>query len=230
MRDELMARAKAAAATAVLVPILTGCGGHRLAEYDFVDRTLAVVYFNAPAPRVYTGSYDVEGDSPLEVVVSAGGRVAREVEARRAQTRLDSAAARLDLATRLADRTLERASRYLGTRPVADRSSADYLLEVDLQRMGLDASRSAAYLFVAGEAVLLDAQTGREIWDADISARDRLTPGVFDSPEVVEDIVTAGALSGVSVDEFERFLVQLTDYVSDRIARELRGDLRGARD
>lgn len=214
----------------IVVPILGGCGGHHLAEYDFVDRSLAVVYFSAPAPRVYTGGYDVEGENPLEVVVSAGGRAAREVEARRAQSRLDSAAARVDLATRLADRTLERASRYLGTRPAEDRSEADYLLEVDLRGLGLDAGGRSAYLYVAGEAVLLDARTGREIWDADISARDRLSPAVGGSPDVLGDIVTAGSLSTVSVDEFERFLVRLTDYTADRIGRELRSDLRGVRD
>jgi hypothetical protein len=219
----------AALAAAALALAIHGCSGHHLDEYDFVDRTLAVVYFTAPAPTLRTGPYDVEGDHPLEVVVSAGGRVAREVEARRAQARLDSAAARVDLAGRMADRTLERASRYLGTRPVTERSEADYLLEVDIRRMGLDAGRHAAHLFVTGEVVLLDARTGREIWDADVNGYDRLTPSLWGSPGVLEDIVTAGALSGVSVDEFERFLIGLTDYVADRIGRELRRDLRNVR-
>ena len=166
---------------ALAAMILAGagaCGGHHLADYDFVDQSLAVVYFTAPAPRVWTGDYDVEGDSPLEVMVSAGGRVAREVEARRAQARLDSAASRVDLAGRMADRTLERASRYLGTRPVEDEAEADYLLEVDIRHLGLSARRNGAYLVVDGEAVLLDGRTGREIWDADVTGSDRVTPGV----------------------------------------------------
>lgn len=218
------------AALALMAPALHGCGGNHLAEYDFVDQSLGVVYFTAPAPRLWTGGYDVDGENPLEVVVSAGGRVAREVEARRAQTRLDSAAARVDLAARMADRTLERAGRYLGTRPAEERSDADYLLEVDIRRLGLDAGRHAAYLVVEGEAVLLDGRTGREIWDADVRGRDRLTPALFGSADVLEDVVTAGALSTVSVDEFEQILAQLADYVADRIGRELRGDLRRARD
>lgn len=222
-------RAVTAVAVVAMAAVVHGCSSHHLDEYDFVDRTLAVVYFTAPAPVLHTGGYDVEGEHPLEVVVSAGGRVAREVEARRAQARLDSAAARVDLTGRMAERTLERASRYLGTRPVDDEAEADYLLEVDIRRMGLDAARRAAYLFVTGEVVLLDARTGREIWDADVSGSDRLTPSLWGSPEVLEDIVTAGALSGVSVDEFERFLTGLTDYVADRVGRELRSDLRGVR-
>lgn len=209
---------------------LAACSGHHLAEYDFADRTLAVVYFNAPAPEVHTGGYDVDGDNPLEVVVSASGRVAREMEARRARARMDSAVARVDLAGRLADRTAERAGRYLGTRPVEDASEADYLLEVDIRRMGLEARRGGAYTFVQGEVVLLDGRTGREIWDAGVNGHDRVTPGMWDAPGVLGDVVTAGALSGLSVDEFERLLVGLTDYVADRVGRELRGDLRRARD
>jgi hypothetical protein len=218
------------AGLAILIPALAGCSGHHLDEYNFVDQSLAVVYFTAPAPRLWTGGVDVEGDNPLEVVVSAGGRVAREVEARRAQARLDSAAMRVDLAGRMADRTLERASRYLGTRPVQEESQADYLLEVDIRRLGLDAGRHGAYLVVVGEAVLLDGRTGREIWDADVRGNERLSPGVWGSSDVLGDVVTAGALSGVSVSEFEDILAALTDFVADRIGRELRGDLRSVRD
>ena len=223
-------RIAAALAVGILAPGLWGCGGHNLAEYDFADRTLAVVYFGDPMPELWTGGVDLEGDNPLEVVVNAGGRVAREVEGRRARARLDSAASRIDISARMADRTLERASRYLGTRPVQSEAEADYVMEVDVRRMGLDAQGSAAYLFVRGEAILLDGRTGREIWDADISGTDRLTPSVWGSTDVVGDIVTAGTLGSVSVDEFERLLAGLTDFVADRIARELRGDLRGVRD
>ena len=223
-------RGALAGVAVMLVLALPGCGGHHLADYDFADRSLAVVYYTALVPELWTGGYDVEGDNPLEVVVAAGGRVAREVEARRAQARLDSAASRLDLAEGMADRTLERASRYLGARPVEEESEADYLLEVDVRHMGLDAGRDAAYLVVRAEVVLLDGRTGREIWDADVRGRDRLTPGVSGSTEVLGDVVTAGALSRVSVDEFETILRRLTDFVADRVARELRSDLRDARD
>lgn len=215
---------------ALAATALAACGGgHHLGDYDFSSRTLAVVYFDAPAPELHTGRYAVDGENALEVVVSASGRMAREVGARRARARLDSAAVRVGLAERMAERTLERASRYLGTRPVESRSDADYLLEVDIRRLGLDARRHGTDLFVAGEAVLLDARTGREIWDADVSGQDRLTPSLFADASVIDDIMTAGALSTVSVEEFERFLAGLADYTADRIARELRGDLRDTR-
>ncbi|MFW5946843.1 MAG: hypothetical protein ACOCUW_00010 [Gemmatimonadota bacterium] len=209
---------------------LSACGGHHLADYDFRDRTLAVVYFGTPRPDLVTGGYDLDTDNPVEAVVSASGRILREVEARRARARLDSAATRVDLTARMADRTLDRAGRYLGTRPVQDEADADYLLEVDLFRTGLEARGRAAYLFVTGEVVLLDARTGREIWDRDLDGYDRVTPWVSGGPAMLGDVVTAGALNTVTVAEFERMLGGLADFVADRVARELREDLRDIRD
>ncbi|NIP80316.1 MAG: hypothetical protein GWM90_14265 [Gemmatimonadetes bacterium] len=223
-------RAHRTSATLAVVTLMgaAGCGGHRLADYDFGGRSVAVVYFGAPAPELRTGGYDLESRDPLGTVVAAGGRIAREVEARRARARLDSAATRVDLATRLADRTLERASRYLGARPVEDRQAADYLLEVDVHSLGLDAGRDEVHLFVSGEAVLLDARSGVEIWDSDVRGWDPLTPELASDPSL-GDILTAGALRTVTVDEFERILGRLADYTADRIARELRADLRDVR-
>lgn len=223
---------RAPRAVAALTLLATaGCGGHHLADYDFAGRTVAVVYFATPSPHLRTGGgYGAVADSddPVGAVLVAGGRIAREVAARKARTRLDSAAASMDLSARMAERTLERASRYLGARPVEDRDAADFLLEVDIRDMGLDARRDRAYLFVKGEAVLLNARTGREIWDADISGYDALTPDMVDTPGL-GDVLTAGALSTLTVAELERVLGRLADYAADRIARELRGDLRDTR-
>ncbi len=210
--------------------LLAGCGGHHhLADYDFSGRSVAVVYFGAPAPELWTGGYASAAEGPVETVLAVGGRMAREVEARRARGRLDSAAARVDLATRMADRTLERAGRYLGARPVESRSDADYLLEVDVRDLALDARSDRIHLVVAAEAVLLDGRTGREIWDADVRSVDRLSPELTDGT-VLEDVLGAGALSTLSVDDFELVLSRMADFAADRIARELRHDLRDVRD
>jgi hypothetical protein len=211
--------------------VLAGCGGHHhLEDYDFVGRSVAVAYYGAPAPELWTGGYGANaGEDPLAAVVAAGGRMAREWEGRRARGRLDSAATRVDLAARMADRTLERASRYLGARPVKDRSGADYLLEVDVRDLALDARGDRLQLFVAAEAVLLDGRTGREIWDADVRGTDPLSPDLVDGT-ILEDVLGAGALSMLSVEDFEVVLSRLTDVAADRIARELRHDLRDVRE
>lgn len=211
---------------------LTACGGrHHLSEYVFTNRSIALVYVAPPSPELEMGRYDL-GDTkdPVGAVLRAGSGIAKEVEGRRARARLDSATSRTNVAERMAQRTLERASRYLGARPVADADSADYLLEVDMRSFGIDArSQSAAYLFMNAETVLLDARTGREIWNLDVRGRDRLTPVVRGGEHVPAGILTAGALGAVSVDEFQQLLEELADFSSDLITNELRAALRDAR-
>jgi hypothetical protein len=209
--------------------VLSACGGrHHLDRYDFAGRSVAVVYFGAPAPELRTGGYDVDTSDPISVLATAGGRVAREVEARQARGRLDTAARRLDLAPRMADRTLERASRYLGARPVTERGAADFLLEVDVLSMGLDARSERLQVFVTSEVVLLETRTGREIWSSRVRSWDPLSSDMVGGG-ALGDIIGAGILNQLKVEDFELVLGRLADYAADRVARELRNDLRGTR-
>jgi hypothetical protein len=218
--------------SSLVLASLAACGGgHHLAEYPFASRTLAVVYIAPPSPELLTSYYDLSSSqNPLEAVVRAGADVAREREGRRANARLDSAASRIDIPTVLAKRTLDRASRYLGTRPVTDESQADYLMEVRMERFGINAKEDAAsYLFTYAEAVLLDRRTGREIWNVNIHSRDRLTPYVQSDSPIPGSVIAAGTLGNVSVADFQGALNQLMDYSSNLITDELRSALRDVR-
>jgi len=223
---------RAVFAASALVAILASCGGgHHLAEYPFASRTLAVVYIAPPAPELLTSYYDLtSSQNPIEAVVRAGADVAREKQGRRANARLDSASARIDIPGVLAQRTLQRASRYLGTRPVTDENGADYLMEVRMERFGINAKADeAAYLFTYAEAVLLDRRTGREIWNVNVHGRDRLTPYVASTSPIPGSVITAGTLGSVSVADFQGALNQLMDYSSNLITDELRAALRDVR-
>lgn len=223
---------RALACAATIVSLLPACGGgHHLAEYPFASRTLAVVYIAPPAPELLTGYYDLrDSQNPVEAVVRAGADVAREREGRRASARLDSATARVNIPAVLAQRTLERASRYLGTRPVTDENQADYLMEVRMERFGINAKADeAAYLFTFAEAVLIDRRTGREIWNVNIHGRDRLTPYVQSTSPIPGSVITASTLGSVSVADFQDALNQLMDYSSNLITNELRSALRDVR-
>jgi hypothetical protein len=211
---------------------LAGCGGgHHLAEYPFASRTLAVVYVAPPAPELLTSYYDLgSSQNPLEAVVRGAADVAREREGRRAQARLDSAASRIDFPTVLAQRTVQRASRYLGTRPVTDENQADYLMEVRMERFGINAKADeATYLFTFAEAVLIDRRTGREIWNVNVHGRDRLTPYVEASSPIPGSVIAAGTLGSVKVADFQNALNALMDYSSTLITNELRAALRDVR-
>jgi hypothetical protein len=217
---------------ATIVSIVVGCGGgHHLAEYPFSSRTLAVVYIAPPAPVLLTSYYDLSNSqNPVEVAVRAGADVVREREARRASSRLDSATARIDIPKVLAQRTLERASRYLGTRPITDEQQADYLMEVRMDRFGINAKADeATYLFTYAEAVLLDRRTGREIWNVNIHGRDRLTPYVQSNSRIPGSVIAAGTLGSVSVADFQGALNELMDLSSTLITNELRSALRDVR-
>ncbi len=220
------------ACASAIVSFLAACGGgHHLAEYPFASRTLAVVYIAPPSPELLTSYYDLSNSqNPIEAVVRAGADVAREREGRRANARLDSAAARIDIPAVLAQRTLERASRYLGTRPTTDEGQADYLMEVRMESFGINAKADeASYLFTYAEAVLLDRRTGREIWNVNIHSRDRLTPYVQSNSPIPGSVIAAGTLGTVSVADFQGALNQLMDYSSNLITDELRAALRDVR-
>jgi len=223
--------ARAAAVLAATVSLASCGGGHHLAEYPFSSRTLAVIYIAPPSPELLTSYYDLtSSQNALEAVVRAGADVAREKEGRRANARLDSASSRIDIPGVLAQRTLQRASRYLGTRPINDESQADYLMEVRMERFGINAKADeAAYLFTYAEAVLLDRRTGREIWNINVHGRDRLTPYVQSSNRIPGSVITASTLGSVSVADFQGALNQLMDYSSNLITDELRSALRDVR-
>jgi hypothetical protein len=219
--------------TISLFGALGACGRkHYLAQYQFSERTLAMVYLEPPSPELLTGLYNLRPSTdPIRTAARIGGGVAKEIEAQRASSRLDSAARHVDIPARLAQRTLDRASRYLGTRPVMDASEADYILEVNMRRFGIDARAStAAYLYTRAEAVLIDRKSGREIWSVDVHGNDRLTPWVHGNRDVPSSIITAATISTVSVADLQEALDQLVTSSSNAITNELRDKLRDVRD
>ena len=212
--------------------LISACSRHHLGEYNFSNRTVALVYVDPPEPDLLHGWYGVRrNESTIQTVVRAGAGVAKEIEAHRASARLDSAAARVNIPRRLADRTLERASRYLGTRVARSTDSADFVLEIHLRSFGIDARSShATYLFTRAEAVLLDRRTGREIWHKTVRGSDRMTPFVVGTRDVPSNIFTAATLHTVTVADFQEALEQLVTYSSNLIVDELRDKLRDVRD
>jgi hypothetical protein len=216
-----------------LLAAAMACGrGHHLDQYSFAGRSMALVVIVPQAPLLLTPDYGVKrSDDVLVAVVREGGKLARDAEGRRARARLDSAASGASVTDDLARQTLERASRYLGLRPVRIAADADFLLEVHMRSYGVDArGASAAYLFTNSEAVLLDRRTGREIWNATVHGTDRLTPLVRGTgPIPGAGVITAGTLRTVSVADFRDALDQLVTLSANRIADDLRSALRDVR-
>lgn len=220
---------------ASVASVAAACGGkHYLNEYRFTERTLAVVFIEPPSPSLRHGWFSSgidSGSNAIQGIIQAGSKVAKELEARKAQRRLDSASQRVDLPTLLAARTGERANRYLSTSAAATSQQADYVLEMTMLSFGIDArSEHQTRLFVKAEAVLTDRRTGREIWSEKVTGTDRLTPFWIGNATVPSDVVNAIALNQITVDQFQQALEQLVAFTATRISDELREDLRDVRD
>lgn len=211
--------------------LLAACGGgHELEQYSFAGSTLAVADYPVPAPDLWTGAYDVDGNDLVTALVDAGSHAVREVEGQRARARLDSAAHLVDVRERMSRWTLERAARYLGASPVDDPATADYLLEIYVRQFGIDARDGRpARMFMKVEAVLLDRRTGYEAWNVVVSSNDRLTPAVRGGGPIPVDIVTAATLHRLTVAQLRDELAGLTDFTADYLTNELREDLREVR-
>ncbi len=226
--------AAAAAAVLALGLAAAACGSkHRLADYDFRGRTLAVVTLAPSHPGIETGAnLDVDRENPLESLLRVGSEVVREAEVRRLRARLDSAAAAVDVSGRMGARVLEHSARHLRATPVEESRGADFELEVRIEEYGIVASSwtSGAYFHVEGDVLLLDGGTGRIVWDTHVWARDPVRPAAAGADDrSVANVVTAIALARMSAAEVERAFETLADYAADAVLRQFTEDLDEAR-
>lgn len=206
----------------------------RLGQYEYGGRTLALVTVGPPHPEVFQDlALYLDWDNPMVTAISVGSEVAREVQANRIRARLDSAAMRMNVSERMADRTLGNAARHLRVTPAEEGASADYELEVRVRRYGIVASSwgEAAHFMVDVDMILLDGATGRRIWKTRVRERDAIMPAVLAiAGRPVTNVVTAIQLATMSTAEIERALESLADYAADRMldkfARAL-DDVRG---
>ena len=225
-------------ARAPLLLLLLAAGGcasaGHLAEYDFQDRAVGVVTVAPPHPDVFTDEdFWVGGGSLFEVAVRVAAGIVREAEADRARARLDSAVAVVDVAERMSARVLEQGARQLRARPVEVASDADFEIELRVRRYGIEADSwsDQAYFVIDADVLLLDGETGREIWKTDVDERDPVGSGAVGTtlPDAVGGAVTAAELASLSVADMRRALESLADYCADRTVEKLRQGLEKAR-
>ena len=162
-------RVPPAAALLGAVLLASGCGpSNRLREVSLDGRRVAVTAAIPPAPRVQAGSpleAGVNVYDPLGTAVRVGTAAQKYRQARRAQVRLDSVVARVDLSDRIARRVLAGSAGALGFAPAARPSAADFVLDLRVQDYALiaDSFEGATFFVLLGEIRLLDARTGAEL-------------------------------------------------------------------
>jgi hypothetical protein len=219
-----------------VLPVLAGCGpSHRLGQYDFTDRSVAVIAAIPPGPRVVSGPWSeafVDLRDPIGSAVRVGTAAKKWEAARKAQARLDSASARVDVAAIIARRALSGSAPVLALRPVDDPNASDFVLDIRVYHYGLvaDSYEGATYFAVEADVVLLDGATREAVWKEKLSEREVLTNTLFGLPPAAGNVVTARALARLSVEEMERGLARLAEFAADRVTRKLRKDFLESRD
>lgn len=203
----------------------------RLAEYDFNDRTVAVVAMVPPRPHVDSGDdVDLTGLSAPQALLKVGTGIYKEVQAGRLRARMDSAGTRLDVADRISGTLLGSAARSLGARAVDDASEADFHLEVRVEEYGVSAPEwdSEARFRLKARLLLLDRE-GREVWKAKVDENEELSDSWFLPGSPATDVWTGQALGRLTVDEIVRAFESVADHTAYRLTDKLRAGMAKAR-
>lgn len=216
-------------ATLLLTLGSLACGGRQhLGEYAYTGKTIGITYETQPAPILYT-NYDLnDNNPPFERVYSSPPRLRRDMLAKIAHARLDSAATAIDFPAELASGVLARASNDLGARPVMDPKRADFVLEIAVQSTGLQLYEpQTTVLFVEAECTLRDARTGREIWRTSVQRRERLSDFLSETAQRHADIGPVLTVDEIPVTEYEHMLHQLVLFAARQITEDLRTGSKG---
>jgi hypothetical protein len=224
----------------VIAAAASGCASAgKLGEYDFRERTLAVVASHVPHPEILTNDeLDVDLRNPVQAALRIGADLVKEVEAARARPRLREAARTADVGGRMMERVLNGMAAELRAVPVDDVRRADFEAEVRVRRFGIDADAwlAPAHFFIESEVILRDGLTGRRIWKGKVKEREPLnalrawhlsSASMGTGP--VSDVITAAALGSLSEQQMAEMLEALADFSADRMLRRFRKGLDRAR-
>ncbi|MFN3596962.1 MAG: hypothetical protein ACK41D_06800 [Rubricoccaceae bacterium] len=214
----------------VLLVAASGCApSHRLRDVSLEDRRVAVAAAVPPHPRVQAGSPEEAAVNPFDPVGSAirvGTAASKYREARRAQARLDSAVARVDVSDRIARQVLVRSASALRFQPGDRPSTSDYVIDLRVYDYSLVASsfEGATYFVLLGDVYLLDARTGRRLWHTRLREREILDASLFRLPATAGNVITARALAGLSEADLSVGLQRLADFTAQRIVERFQRD------
>jgi len=210
------------------------CGSsNNLREYEFRDLTAAAVISAPIRAEVFTGfPLYVDKNDPIGSVFRIGANLAKEIEAEKARERLDSAMTSVNVPERIRDKTVKNCSMYLHYRPIEDYHDSDFLFNIYIENYGLETNswESNVYFKIEIKVHLLDNKTGMEIWKTGVKERTTLSGELFDSRSYTADnVLTAIALSKLSVEEMVKGFQYLADYSADRISKKLQNDFLNSR-
>lgn len=219
-----------ASALLLVLTVAAGCGpSNRLREVNLSGERVAIVASIPPTPRVQAGSPAEAGINPFDPIgtaVRVGTAAQKRRSARRAQTRLDSVVARIDVSDRIARQVLAQTARSLQMAPAGRPSNASFVLDLRIADYALvaDSFQGATYFVLVGDLRLRSATTGDELWQGRIRERHVVDRTFFGLPAEVGNVVTGATLSRLTSEEMERGLIRLADVTARRISEQFEAD------
>ncbi len=208
---------------------LIECSSYKkLINYTFKDHTASAIVTAAPWADVFTDSYmHIDKDNLFRTFLNVGSAIAKEVEAEKVKTLLDSAMKQVNVPERIKNRTLEKGADYLHYRPVQEHSQADYLFDIYIKDYGIDAKSwdAGVYFKIDVKVNLIDNRTGKQIWKKHVQERKPVSRTIFSlGGTTTSNIINAIMLSNLSVEEMIKGFQYMADYTADRIIQKLQKD------
>ncbi|GAB5536359.1 MAG: hypothetical protein Rubg2KO_26080 [Rubricoccaceae bacterium] len=223
------------ALVALVALAATGCGSsHALHEVAVEGEPIAIAAAIPPAPRVQSGhpaEAGIDLYDPIGSAVRVGTAIHKRKQARRAQARLDSVVAEVDVADRIARQVLATTAQRLRFEPAPQLDDAAYVLDLRIFDYALvaDSFEGDTYFVLEGEILFLDGATGRQYWHAHLREREILDGSFFGMPAALGNVITGRALANLTPEEMATGLNRLADYTAQRIVNRFERDYRDSR-
>jgi hypothetical protein len=215
-----------AAAAAVL--LLSSCTTvNNLDRYRIENASLAADMREPPQARLdidYTVHFDAR--NPIGTALSVGTTLIKASEAEKAEANMRDALATVDVPAIVLRETARACAGALDARLVDRGQRADYLLDLDIREYGIQAPSwgSAVTLHLRMVASLYHTRSRDIVWRRAITIDDPASPQMFGVGHIVGDIVTAGVLSSLTVDELEEGFRALALESARSLTRKLERD------
>jgi hypothetical protein len=213
-----------AAAAMVLVSCATV---NRLDTVRLDGARLAAVLAPPPPPSLDTWYHlGFDPHNPVGTVLRIGSNIVLAAEADKAADRMRDALDTVDVPEVVFEESTARCARALGADRVKQVRDADLLLDLEIERYGINApSWGAAVSLELSVTARLYDRSRRLVWRRQVSVSQRASPDVFGLPSPAETIFTAAMLARLTTEEmargFEHLAHSTARFVGDRLERDL---------
>lgn len=207
-----------------LLLLLNCASSNMLREYSFEGKTVSD---RVSAPFVRTIIINpyllISSDNEVGSAARIGTKLIDTTETELARSRIDSAAAMINIPGRFGDEVANGIAGQLKLYRIIDKESTDFALELEIEEFGIDARSWTSTLFfvIKVKAILSDNRFRKNIWETTEYFHEPVTFGLN------EKSVTAISLAEVSSVNITAALESFTDNAAARIVEKLKIDYTG---